>query len=85
MPIEIGIRKRYESERLVEEFMIAANGEVAKKLVNEYGSNALVITHPRPTQYSINNFNSFLSDYGVKFNSENILSLESEMKKLFEK
>ena len=57
--------------------MIAANGEVAKKLVKDYGPNALVITHPRPTQYSINNFNSFLSDYGVKFNSENILSLES--------
>ena len=77
MPIEIGIRKRYESERLIEEFMIAANGEVAKKLVKDYGPNALVITHPRPPQYSINNFNSFLSDYGVKFNSENILSLES--------
>lgn len=65
--------------------MIASNGEVARKLVSDYGRNSLVISHPRPTQYSINNFNSFLSDYGIKFNSENILSLEREMKKLFEK
>ena len=32
MPVNIGIKKRLESEKLVEEFMIAANGEVAKKL-----------------------------------------------------
>lgn len=29
--------------------MIATNGEVAKKLVRDYGSNAIVIHHPKPT------------------------------------
>ena len=55
--------------------MIAANGEVARKLITSYGQNALIIHHPRPSQYSINNFNSFLSDFGIKFDGESILRL----------
>lgn len=85
IPIAVGIKKRFDSERLVEEFMIAANGEVARKLVNEYGPNALLIHHPRPTEYSINNLNSFVSDFGVCFKIDSIMGFEREMKKLFEK
>ena len=29
--------------------MIATNGLVARKLVKDYGSNALVIHHPKPS------------------------------------
>jgi hypothetical protein len=29
--------------------MIATNGEVARKLVKDYGPNAVVIHHPKPT------------------------------------
>lgn len=36
-PVEIGLKNRLDSERLVEEFMIMANQCVAKKLVTDYG------------------------------------------------
>lgn len=65
--------------------MIATNGEVARKLVKDFGPNALVIYHPRPSQYSIDNFNSYLSDFGIRFDCESIHCLESEITKLFEK
>jgi exoribonuclease R len=32
MPVKIGIKKRLDSEKIVEEFMIAINGEVARIL-----------------------------------------------------
>lgn len=85
MPIAVGIKKRYDSERLVEEFMIAVNGEVARKIVKDYGQNALIIHHPKPTEYSINNLNSFVSDFGVQFKTDSIMTFESEMRKLIEK
>lgn len=85
IPIRVGIKKRFDSERLVEEFMIATNGEVARKLVKDYGPNALVIHHPKPSEYSINSLNSFFSDFGVMFKNDSIISLEAEVKKLFEK
>ena len=75
IPITIGIKKRLESEKLVEEFMIAANGEVARKLTQDYGSNSLIIHHPKPSSYSINNLNAFVSDFGVRFNADSIASL----------
>jgi exoribonuclease R len=65
--------------------MIATNGEVARKLVKDYGPNALVIHHPKPSDYSINNLNTFFSDFGVRFKNDSIISLENEVKKLFEK
>ena len=64
--------------------MIAANGEVARKIVQDYGSNALIIHHPKPTEYSINNLNSFVSDFGVQFKSDSFMNFETEMKKLIE-
>lgn len=65
--------------------MIATNGEVARKLVKDYGPNALVIHHPKPSEYSIKSLNEFTSDFGVMFKNDSIISLETEMKKLFEK
>ena len=55
--------------------MIAANGEVARKLVKDYGPNALVIHHPKPSESSINNLNTFFSDFGVRFKNDSIISL----------
>lgn len=55
--------------------MIATNGEVARKLVKDYGPNAVVIHHPKPSEYSINSLNSFFSDFGVNFKSDSIISL----------
>lgn len=85
LPIAVGIKKRFDSERLVEEFMIAANGEVARRIVKDYGHHALIIHHPKPSEYSINNLNSFVSDFGVQFKTDSIMTFESEMRKLIEK
>jgi exoribonuclease R len=57
--------------------MIAANGEVAKKLVKDFGPNALVIHHPKPSEYNINNLNTLFSDFGVIFKNDSIISLEN--------
>lgn len=48
-PINIGLKKRVESEKLVEEFMIMANYAVAKKLVQDFGVHSLIIYHPKPS------------------------------------
>lgn len=65
--------------------MIATNGEVARILTEDYGSNSLLIYHPKPSEHSISNLNALVTDFGVRFNSDSIVSLESEMKKIFEK
>ena len=48
LPVNIGVKKRLESEKIVEEFMIMTNCQVAQRLVAELGVNALLIHHPRP-------------------------------------
>lgn len=53
--------------------------------MKDYGPNSLVIHHPKPSESSINNLNTFFSDFGVRFKNDSIISLETEMKKLFEK
>ena len=53
--------------------------------MKDYGQNALIIHHPRPKEYSINNLNSFVSDFGVQFKTDCIMTFESEMRKLIEK
>lgn len=65
-----------ESEKIVEEFMIMANSEVAKKLVNDFGQHSLIIHHPRPSECSIENLNDYVSDYGVKFKADSMQLLE---------
>ena len=56
--------------------MIMANEEVAKKLVKEFGSNSLIIYHPKPSSYNIGHLNDYVSDFGVKFKAESMMLLE---------
>ena len=48
VPINIGVKKRIESQKIVQEFMIMTNYEVAKKLVKDFGANSLLLYHPKP-------------------------------------
>jgi exoribonuclease R len=57
--------------------MIAATCSVDRKLVEDYGPNALVIHHAKPSEYSINNLNTLFSDFGVRFKNDSIISLEN--------
>lgn len=75
LPINIGLKKRNESEKIVEEFMIMTNYEVAKKLVNDFGSNSLVIYHPKPLDSNLEHLNGYVSDLGVKFKADNMMHL----------
>jgi exoribonuclease R len=85
MPIEIGLKKRIDSEKLIEEFMILTNCEVAKKLVNDFGVHALLIYHPKPLDSNLSYLNDYISELGVKFKADNLSHLEDEFKQLFEK
>ena len=85
LPINIGLKKRIQTEKIVEEFMIMTNYEVAKKLVKNFGSNSLIIYHPKPLDCNIQHLNGYVSDLGVKFKADNMMHLENEFKLLFEK
>ncbi len=63
--------------------MITANCLVANKLVKNFGSNSLVVYHPKPSAQSIGYLNDAISDFGYKFTGNDLQSLEKEMKKLF--
>ncbi len=56
--------------------MIMANSEVAKKLVKDFGVHSLIIYHPKPSSYSIEHLNDYVSDFGIKFKADSMLLLE---------
>jgi hypothetical protein len=53
-----------------------ANSEVAKKLVKDFGVHSLIIYHPKPSSYSIEHLNDYVSDFGIKFKADSMLLLE---------
>ncbi len=55
--------------------MIMTNCEVAKKLVKDFGVHSLIIYHPKPTDYSWENLNDCVSDFGVRFKAESMMLL----------
>ena len=56
--------------------MIMTNNEVAKKLVNDFGANSLVIYHPKPLDSNLEHLNGYINDLGVKFKADNMMHLE---------
>lgn len=84
LPVNIGLRKRVEAEKIVEEFMIMTNCQVAQRLVADLGVNALLIHHPRPLEYNLSELNHYISGLGVKFKYQDIQRLPQEFEELFE-
>jgi len=64
--IEIGNRVRTESHRLVEEFMLAANRQVARHFV-KYGQPTLFRVHDRPDMEKLEAFAHLIGKFGYKF------------------
>ena len=62
--------------------MILTNESVARKLVQDYGENSLIIHHPQPSDYSISYLNEVISDFGLRFTTKNVLNLEDEIGKI---
>ncbi|VWL85069.1 ribonuclease R [Oceanivirga miroungae] len=80
--IEIKLRNRQEAEILIENFMIAANEEVAKYL---YYNNipAIYRIHEKPTLEAMSELNKELKSIGLSVKDESILS--SRLYKIVEK
>ncbi len=64
--IEIGNRVRTESHRLVEEFMLAANRQVARHFV-KYGQPTLFRVHDRPDMEKLEAFAHLMGKFGYQF------------------
>lgn len=64
--IEIGNRVRTESHRLIEEFMLAANRQVARHFI-KYGQPTLFRVHDRPDMEKLEAFSNLMSKFGYKF------------------
>ncbi|MCK5125054.1 MAG: ribonuclease R [candidate division Zixibacteria bacterium] len=64
--VEIGNRIRLESHRLVEEFMLAANRQVALHFLR-YAQPTLYRVHDKPNMEKLEAFSSFISKLGHKF------------------
>lgn len=63
IPAEIGIRERGDAEKLIEEFMIAANNTVAEQFY--YGELPFLYrTHERPDSQKMHEFAVFLKNLG---------------------
>jgi ribonuclease R len=64
--IEIGNRVRTESHRLIEEFMLAANRQVARHFVR-YGQPTLFRVHDRPDMEKLEGFSHLMGKFGYTF------------------
>lgn len=64
--VEIGNRVRTESHRLIEEFMLAANRQVARYFV-KYSQPTLFRVHDRPDMEKLEGFSHLMSKFGYKF------------------
>ena len=84
LPVNIGVKKRLETEKMVEELMIMTNGQVAQRLVSDLGVDALLIHQPRPLQGSLSELNHYISDLGVKFKYQDIQRLPQEFEQFFQ-
>lgn len=62
--------------------MILTNESVARKLVQDYGENSLLIHHPKPSDDRISYLNEVFSDFGIRFTTTNVLNLENEIGKI---
>ena len=62
--------------------MILTNESVARKLVQDYGENSLIIHHPKPSDYSITYLNEIFSDFGIRFTNKKVENLEDEIGKI---
>ncbi len=78
-PLSVFCKEHLFTHNLIEEFMVLANAEVAKKF------NTLYRVHEKPDKEKINNLFSFLSGLGYNINMKGEEITSSEINDLFEK
>lgn len=70
-PVEIGVRERLESHKLIEEMMVLANVATAMAL-NTKGAPCLYRVHPEPSMEKLNNLESVLKSHNLRLGGGNV-------------
>lgn len=68
---DISMYQTYETNQLVEEYMLLANVYVAQKIYNTYPSCAVLRRHPLPKEKELKNLKDLLAEYGYKISIDN--------------
>lgn len=82
---DICMYKSFETNSLVEEFMLLANVWVAKKIYESYPSCAVLRRHPPPKEKELNNFVNILKERGFTIDTSSSLSMGESLDKVSKK
>ena len=82
---DICMYKSFETNSLVEEFMLLANVWVAKKIYESYPSCAVLRRHPPPKEKELNNFVNILKERGFTIDTSSSLSMGESLDKISKK
>lgn len=79
---DICMYKTFETNSLVEEFMLLANVWVAKKIYEAYPSCAVLRRHPPPKEKELNNFVEILKERGYSIDTSSSLKMSESLDKI---
>lgn len=79
---DISMYQSYETNQLVEEFMLLANVYVAQKIYNSYPSCAVLRRHPLPKEKELANLANLLHNNGHNLNSSTSKLLGASLDKI---
>ncbi|MCQ2818446.1 MAG: ribonuclease catalytic domain-containing protein, partial [archaeon] len=79
---DICLYPTYETNSLVEEFMLLANVWVAKKIYECFPSCAILRRHPPPKEKELSNFIKIMEERGYKLDASNSLKLMDSLDKI---
>merc|ERR1712003_481128 len=68
-PTELGAYKMYETNSMIEEFMLFANISVAKKILHSFPSFAMLRRHPNPTKSMLSTLVKYASIKGFEIDT----------------
>ncbi len=79
---DISMYKTFDTNQLVEEYMLLANVYVAQKIYNTYPSCAVLRRHPLPKLKELSNLKKLLQENGYNINSDDSKSLGESLDKI---
>ncbi|GFE55866.1 RNB family domain-containing protein [Babesia ovis] len=74
----------YDTNRMVEEFMLLANVSVATKIFERFPTSALLRRHPPPVEERLKTLQRSLSQHGLEFEFGNSRDLNSSLRRIVE-
>jgi exosome complex exonuclease DIS3/RRP44 len=79
---DITMYKTFETNSLVEEFMLLANVYVADKIYKSYPSCAVLRRHPLPKEKELYNLRNLLAEHGYTIDTSSSLKLGESLEKI---